>query len=160
MKNIVFGLIAFVMCLQCFANAANGQQKAKATIETDNVRIILQNLVDDYFNSLNETDARKRLEIVEKVWHKDGIFAYPETEVKGFSAISNDVLKVQKKYPKALVKRTSDIEVIENKYLRFTWEFGVQGEEPLIKGFDFVHVVDNKLKLVVGYFDYVSEKAK
>ena len=100
------------------------------------------------------------MEIVEVVWHKDGIFAYPGTEVKGFSAINSDAFKVQKRYPKAIVKRVGDIDIIENKYIRFNWEFGVPGEEPLIKGFDFGHMVDGRLKLVVGYFDYIREKAK
>lgn len=100
------------------------------------------------------------MELIEEVWQKDGIFAYPGTEVQGFSAIITDVVKVQKKYPNAIVRRTSDIEIIENKYVRFNWEFGVPKAELLIKGHDFAIIADGKLKLVVGYFDFVSEKAK
>jgi hypothetical protein len=158
MKKIILILTAIVFSIQAVPQTISAQQK-NSTASGD-IEFIIEELIDCYIESLNEPNDKKRLEIVEKVWQKDGIFAYPGSEVQGFSAIGADILKVQKKYPNAIVRRTSDLEIVENKYVRFNWEFGIPKAEPLIKGHDFAVLADGKLRLVVGYFDYVSEKAK
>jgi len=53
-----------------------------------------------------------------------------------------------------------DIDAVAKKGKQLNRLFGVKKEEPLIKGFDFGHIVDRRLKLVAGYFDCIIEKAK
>jgi len=122
--------------------------------------IIHDKLIDRYFESLNETDEKRRRELIEQAWTENGIFVYPGSEIKGRAAISADALKVQKMYPGATVRRTSKVEVLENNYIRFNWEFGQPGGETLIKGVDFAVIADEKLQLVVGFFDFIRDTAK
>src|SRR5262245_35627924 len=83
-----------------------------------------EELIDRYFESLNETDAKRRRSLIRQIWIPTGVFAYPGQEVKGFTEIDSDVEQVQKKYPGAIVCRESKIEVVHDNYIRFTWEFG------------------------------------
>jgi len=153
MKQIV---LAFFLISIVFGVKSNAQQ----TKPTERLAVNYDELIDRYIDSLNETDGKRRRELIEQVWTKTGVFSYPQTEVKGHNAIDVDVQKVQKQYPKAKVRRVSEIETIENKYVRFKWEFGEPNGDVLINGWDFVVIVDGKLDLVVGFFDYIRNMPK
>ncbi|GEM_PF-3133549 len=157
MKQMILSILAIGMC---FVGSVIAQQKE--TVKAGNVdsTTAIQELIDSYFDSLNETDSKKRMELIKKVWNKDGVFVYPGSELKTFSAMSEGIAIVQKKFPNSIVRRTSEIELIENNYIRLSFELIGSQQESLIRGVDFIHIFNNKLKLVVGYFDYVSEKAK
>jgi len=163
MKQIFMVLCILIVISTTSGRNVNAQQTKTAepvqTILSDNKKGAknYEELIDRYFESLNETDAKRRSALINQVWTETGIFAYPGQEVKGFAEIDRDVEQVQKKYPGAIVCRESKIEVVHDNYIRFTWEFGKPGEKPIITGVDFAVIVDGKLQLVVGFFDFMAE---
>ncbi len=84
--------------------------------------IVSEELIDRYFTSLNETNRAHRRELIEKLWAENGKFISPVGEVAGHSAIDGQVEGFQKQFPDAEVRQTSEIEVLYDKYVRFTFE--------------------------------------
>jgi len=148
----IFLLAAF---LTTWSVAVNAQQTtAKQTAEFDQ-------LIDRYFDSLNETDGKRRMELTKQVWAENAIqYVFPDNEDKGYAEISRRSEKVQKQNPGAAIRRTSKIELVRDNYIRFNWEFGKPGSEPIVSGVDFAIVVDGKLRLVTGFFDNKQSPAK
>ncbi|MEP6902751.1 MAG: hypothetical protein ABJA66_13450 [Actinomycetota bacterium] len=166
MKQIIIAIFIFAVILLAFSPKSNAQ-KTKPTemlpnkfSETNSPTSKYEELIDCYLESLNETGSQRRSELIKAIWTENGIFAYPEREVKGFSEIESDVEHVQKQYPGAKVRRVSRIEIVHNNYVRFNWEFGQPGEKPIIAGVDFAVIVGEKLQLVVGFFDTVPDQRK
>jgi len=155
MKRTFIAIIMFAVILTALGENSFAQRKIANQTKS------YEELIDKYFESLNETDAKRRRALVEQVWTESGVFVYPGQEVKGFASISSDVERVQKQYPGALVCRESRIEVVHDNYIRFTWEFGAPGKKPLITGVDFAVISpDGKLQLVVGFFDTMPNTGK
>jgi SnoaL-like domain len=130
------------------------EHSATVDPEEANLTAYYDGIIDRYFESLNETDAQQRRKLIEQVWTETGTFAYPFHEVKGFAAITDDIERVQKKYPGAKVRRTSEVSVIQGDYVRFNWDFAEPNKETLIRGVDFAVIRSGKLDLIAGFFDY------
>jgi hypothetical protein len=158
MKKTFMAIFTVILILTALGVAGYAQQTktAERLPKTQTSGQTYEELIDRYFESLNETDGPRRRALIRQIWTENGVFAYPEQEVKGFAEIAADVEDVQKKYPGALVRRQSKLEVVHENYIRFTWEFGEPGAKPIITGVDFAVVAGGKLQLVVGFFDFVA----
>jgi hypothetical protein len=158
MKKTFIAIFCGILILTTSGVAVFAQQTKTATCspKTRTSGQTYEELIDRYFDSLNETDGPRRRGLIKQVWTETGVFAYPGQEVKGFAEIDADVEQVQKKYPGALVCRAGKIEVVHDNYVRFNWEFGEPGAKPIITGIDFAVVTGGKLQLVVGFFDFVA----
>jgi hypothetical protein len=147
---ISIGLLA-VFFMIGNGTAAAQQVTGKQTSEFDQ-------LIDRYFESLNERDAKRRGELIKQVWTEDAVqFVYPGNEDKGLAAIDATGEKVQRENPGAIIRRTSKIELVRDNYIRFNWEFGVPGRKPYVGGVDYAVIVGGKLRMVVGFFDYMKK---
>ncbi|HEV2903844.1 MAG TPA: nuclear transport factor 2 family protein [Pyrinomonadaceae bacterium] len=118
----------------------------------------VEELVDRYFDSLNETDSRRRRELTKQVWAENGKFGTPYSEVEGHEAIDALVEGVQKRFPNSRVRRTSRIDGFGD-YLRWSFTLSQADGRPIIGGVDFGIVVDGKLQLVMGFFDFAPNPA-
>lgn len=116
-------------------------------------------LIDKYFESLNETDGERRRALIEQVWAEDGAFVSPFAEATGHRAIEAKVRTAQEQLPEGTaVRRTSDVEMLYNNF-RFGFEAQKDGAA-FIGGVDFSVVADGKLKLIVGFFDFAPNPAE
>lgn len=116
----------------------------------------INELIDKYFKSLNETNGNRRRELIKQIWAEDGKFASPFAEVNGHEAIDAKIQETQKQLPEGtLIKRTSDIEFLHNNF-RLSFEAQKDGEA-FIGGVDFGIVADGKLQLMVGFFDFAPK---
>lgn len=130
---------------------------AAAQTTTDTTKI--EHLIDRYFDSINETDEKKRRELTKQVWAEKGKFGTPYGEVEGHDAIVSLVEGVQKQFPKAIVRRTSKIDGFGN-YLRWSFTLSRPDGKPIIGGVDFAIIENGKLHLVMGFFDFAPPMPK
>jgi len=81
-----------------------------------------------------------------------------DVEVEGQGAIDALVAGVHKKFPNSKVRLTSKIDGFGN-YLRWNFTLSEADGKPILAGVDFAIVVDGKLQLVMGFFDFAPNPA-
>jgi hypothetical protein len=106
---------------------------------------------------LNETDSKRRRDLTRQVWAERGKFGTPYGEVEGVDAIDELAEGVQKRFPNSRVRRTGKIDGFGN-YLRWSFVLSQADGKPIISGVDFGIVVDGKLQLVMGFFDFAPNQ--
>lgn len=144
--------ICLLAAILMISNATVEAQQTTAKQTTD-----YDQLIERYFESLNETDAKRRMDLIKQVWTEDAIqYIYQGKEDKGYAEIDSTGGKVLKENPGAKIRRTSKIEVLRDNYIRFSWEFGKPGKEPYVGGVDYCAIINGKLRLVIGFFDYMK----
>ena len=121
--------------------------------QNDNQPAKTEELIDRYFDSLNETDRLRRLALIRQVWAEKGKFGTPYGEIEGHAAIDKLVESVQKQFPNSTVRRTGKIDGFGN-YLRWSFTLSDADGKPILGGVDFGIVADGKLQLVMGFFDF------
>lgn len=131
----------------------NGKQSPNKSQTTK-----IEELVDRYFDSLNETDERRRRDLTKQVWVEKGKFGTPYGEVEGIDAIDALVAGVHKTFPNSTVRRTSKIDGFGN-YLRWSFTLSQADGKPILSGIDFAIIADGKLLLVMGFFDFAPNPA-
>jgi ketosteroid isomerase-like protein len=163
MKRNLINFCFFGVLMAILSIAANSQQsfKPNKTMQSTNDKQPNQSreaanfdeLIDCYFDSLNETDFERRRQIIKQAWAKDPTFVSPVGKAESHNAIEAQIEGFQKQFPKAEVRRTSEIEVLENDYIRFAFEAADADGKVFIRGVDFAVVRNGKLQSVVGFFD-------
>ena len=169
MKQNLIALCYFAFTLTVLNITGNAQQTKNTMISTKttptnflpavgtNKPTEFDDLINRYFDSLNETDGKSRRELVEKVWAENGKFVSPVGEAQGHMAIDAQIQGFQKQFPGALVRRTSDVDVI-SKNIRFAFEAVQPGGAIFIGGIDFGTVENGKLQSMTGFFDFAPNQ--
>jgi hypothetical protein len=111
-------------------------------------------IVVSYIAAWNETDARKRRDLVSKTWTDGGIYVDAHRRGNGHASIDAMIEKAQKQFPGYRVRLVSKIEA-HNGYIRFSWAAGGTEQAPLyLGGTDFaVAANDGRLQSVTGFVD-------
>ena len=112
-------------------------------------------LVDSYISMWNETDAKRRRDLIQRIWTERARYADPAAQAEGYEAIDTMVAAVHQRFPGHKFARTSDVET-HNGQLRFTWTLGPAGKEPIVVGTDFGSIAGDKLASMTGFFDKVA----
>jgi hypothetical protein len=107
-----------------------------------------------YIAAWSEPDARKRRELVAKVWIEDGTYIDGAREGRGYDGITAMIGTAQEHFPGYRLNLASGIET-HHTYVRFSWAAGGTAEAPLyIKGTDFASISsDGRFSSVVGFVD-------
>lgn len=134
---------------------ASDQSKPASLSENANT----ETLVNRYFESLNEPDQKRRLELTKQVWAEKGKFGTPYEEVAGWEAIDALIGRVLKTFPAATVRRTTRIDGFGN-YLRWGFTLSEANGTPILSGTDFAIIENGKLQLVMGFFDFAPRPGK
>ncbi|MEO8114978.1 MAG: nuclear transport factor 2 family protein [Phenylobacterium sp.] len=111
-------------------------------------------LVDRYIATWNETDAARRLALVERTWTNAGAYLDPLMQAAGPEAISAMVGGVQARFPEARMTRTSDVDAHHDR-VRFSWSLGPDDGAPIVGGLDVGVVTAGKLEAITGFIDSV-----
>jgi ketosteroid isomerase-like protein len=119
-------------------------------------RMDYEELINFYFESLNERDEMRRIALIENVWEADSVFVSPAGKAAGHTANNSLISKVFKQFPEVTTRRTGVIEVLHEDYLRFGFEAVQPDGTILFKGTDFAVIKNGKLQSVVGFFDTSS----
>lgn len=112
-------------------------------------------LIDDYIAMWNETDAKRRRELIQRIWTERARYADPAAQAEGHAAIDSMVAGVHQRFPGHRFARTSEVET-HNGQLRFTWTLGPAGKDPIVIGTDFGTVAEGRLASMTGFFDKVA----
>jgi len=107
-----------------------------------------------YIAAWNETDAKARHNIIADTWTADAVYVDPLAAVEGHEGLTALIGGVQERFPGfrfALIGEPDG----HGEHVRFSWGLGPDGQEPPIKGTDYVRVEDGRLKSVTGFLDLV-----
>jgi hypothetical protein len=123
------------------------------TATADAVRV-----VEHYIAVWNETDAERRLALLETHWTDDARYVDPLAQAQGRTQISDLVGGVQQRFPgfRFALRGQPDA---HGDQLRFSWTLGPSGAEDLIVGTDFAQLEAGRLRSVTGFLDKVPAGA-
>ncbi len=116
----------------------------------------LTDLIDFYIASWNETDPKRRRDLIAQTWTEDAAYLDPMLESTGRDGIDAMIMSVQERFPGHRFRRSGDVESHHDR-VRFTWELVSEGGEPIVRGTDFGVVADgNRLSAITGFFDQLT----
>ena len=115
-------------------------------------------VAEHYIAVWNETDAERRLRLLETHWTEDARYVDPLAQAHGRTQISALVGGVQQRFPgfRFALKGQPDA---HGDRLRFSWTLGPSGAEDLIEGTDFAQLEAGRLQSVTGFLDKVPAGA-
>jgi SnoaL-like domain len=118
----------------------------------------VQEIIERYIATWNETDPGRRRALIDEVWAPDGSYTDPLAEVRGRDQIDAVVAAAQQQFPGLVFRLAGPVDANHNQ-ARFTWQLGSSGE-PLVVGFD-VAVLDGegRIRSVHGFLDKVPAAA-
>jgi hypothetical protein len=117
--------------------------------------IPMQEIVERYIASWNETDAPSRRKLVEEIWADQASYIDPLAEAHGRDAIDAVIAAVQAQFPGFVFTLLGPVDAHHGQ-ARFTWGLGPANAEPLVIGFDVaVAAEDGRLRTVLGFLDKV-----
>jgi hypothetical protein len=115
----------------------------------------MQDIIEKYIASWNETDPAKRRALIEELYATDATYTDPLADLRGLAEIDASVAGAQQMFPGMVFALVGPVDANHNQ-ARFTWHLGPAGEEPLVIGFDVaVADADGKLASVHGFLDKV-----
>jgi len=111
-------------------------------------------LIDRYIAIWNETDAKRRRDLITKTWAEDASYVDAHRSGTGHENISAMIQGVQEQLPGYRLRLASVVEAHNNR-VRFQWEAGGTAEAPLhFVGTDFGFIADDgRLKSITGFLD-------
>jgi hypothetical protein len=78
-------------------------------------------IVDTYLATWNETDPKRRSQLIERVWADGGRYVDPMLEAQDHAALGEMVAGVQAKFPGHRFRRQSGVDTHHDQ-LRFAWD--------------------------------------
>ena len=120
---------------------------------TNEIVPLISELVDKYFAMWNETDERRRREVIETAWAHDASYVDPLFAVEGHDALNAMVVAVHEQYPGHRFTLRGAVDAHHDR-AHWSWELtGPNGGEPIAAGIDFaVRAPDGRLREVAGFF--------
>lgn len=114
-----------------------------------------------YIAAWNERDARRRRDLVAKIWADGGSYIDAHRHGVGHDAIDAMLGKAQDQFPGYRLQLVSGIEA-HNEFARFSWAAGGTAGAPLyLGGTDFLTLAaDGRIKTVAGFTDAAPAPAK
>jgi hypothetical protein len=115
----------------------------------------VQNTIERYIASWNQTDPQARRSLIGELWAEDASYTDPLAEAHGRDQIDEVIAGAQAQFPGLTFSLVGPVDT-HHRQARFTWGLGPDGEEPLIIGFDVaVAGEDGRLTSVLGFLDKV-----
>ncbi|MCT2582788.1 nuclear transport factor 2 family protein [Actinophytocola gossypii] len=109
--------------------------------------------IDTYVDSWNEPDVDQRHVLIESAWAAECTYHAPAVEARGYVAISDNITRIQRKYPNRVFCRTSDV-FSHRERARYTWAMLDPAGSATIAGVDYaLFDEDGKLRRVTCVYD-------
>lgn len=110
-------------------------------------------LIDRYLAAWNETDGARRRELIAQAWTESGSYQDPLMRAEGHGDLEALAQGVQQRFPGHRFRRTGEPDGFQDR-VRFGWEFGMEGQPPMLTGVDFgVVAEDGRFQAITGFFD-------
>jgi hypothetical protein len=115
----------------------------------------MQNTIERYIASWNQTDPQARRSLIGELWTEDASYIDPLAEAHGHDQIDEVIAGAQAQFPGLTFSLVGPVDA-HHRQARFSWGLGPGGEEPLVVGFDVaVAAEDGRLASVLGFLDKV-----
>jgi hypothetical protein len=115
----------------------------------------MQDIIEKYIATWNETDPARRGALIAEVYATDATYTDPLADLRGLAEIDAGVAGAQQMFPGMVFTLAGPVDAHHNQ-ARFTWYLGPAGDEPVVIGFDVaVADADGKLASVHGFLDKV-----
>ncbi len=115
-------------------------------------------IAERYIAVWNETDAGRRRALISQAWTESCTYIDPLMRGEGREQIDALVAAVHDRFPDFRFKLSGSADRHGNN-IRFSWELGPEGSEPLVKGTDFAILDGERLKAVHGFIDQMPVAA-
>jgi hypothetical protein len=117
--------------------------------------IPMQDIVQRYIASWNETDPERRRKLVDELWDDQASYIDPLAEAHGRDAIDAVIAAAQAQFPGFAFTLNGPVDA-HHRQARFTWALGPADADPVVTGFDVAVVTENgRLRTVLGFLDQV-----
>lgn len=115
----------------------------------------MQEIVQRYIASWNETDPERRRKLVDELWDDQASYIDPLAEAHGRDAIDAVIAAAQAQFPGFVFTLNGPVDA-HHQQARFTWALGPADAGPVVIGFDVAVVTENgRLRTVLGFLDQV-----
>ncbi len=115
----------------------------------------MQEIVQRYIASWNETDPERRRKLVGELWADQASYIDPLAEAHGQDEIDAVIAAAQAQFPGFVFTLNGPVDG-HHQQARFTWDLGPADAEPVVSGFDVaVMTEDGRLRIVLGFLDKV-----
>ena len=112
-------------------------------------------LIQTYLACWNEQDPMLRREMLDANWADQARYVDPLVEVRGRDGIAATIAAVQGQFPGFAVTAAGPADAHPNQ-VRFTWNLGPAGAEPVVVGFDVIETdAQGRIQTVLGFLDRV-----
>jgi hypothetical protein len=112
----------------------------------------VQEVVDRYIATWNETDPARRRDLIARTWTETGRYIDPLMSGAGHDGIDAMVAGVQAQLPGHRFRRAGEVDT-HHDYVRFAWELGPAEGAPMARGVDFGVMADGRLEAITGFLD-------
>jgi hypothetical protein len=113
----------------------------------------VQQLVQRYIETWNETDPGRRRALVSEVFTEDAAYTDPLVAVSGHAAIDQFVGAAQAQFAGLRFTLGSPVDAHHDQ-ARFAWHLGEPGaESPIVIGFDVAVMREGRMREVFGFLD-------
>ena len=108
----------------------------------------------NYVAAWNEADAARRTDLLDAAFTQDVSYRDPIMQGDGHSGMTQLIEGVQQRFPgfRFSLRGTPDG---FGDYIRFSWNLGPEGLDPVIEGTDIGVIENGRLKSITGFLDKV-----
>lgn len=115
-------------------------------------------LVDRYLAAWNETDSKRRRELVGETFVETATYRDPAQAGDGRNGIDAMIAAAQARFPGLIFQRLGEPDA-HNDSVRFRWSLGPTGAESIVEGTDFATIAGGRFATVNGFFDKLPAAA-
>src|SRR6185436_18407275 len=115
-------------------------------------------IADRYLAVWNETDPHERKARLSENWTENAAYADPLMRGQGHAQIDALIEAVQARFPGFRFALLGEADG-HGEHVRFSWWFGPEGADAVVKGTDFIAVEGGRIAEVVGFLDEVPAAA-
>ncbi|MFI6901385.1 nuclear transport factor 2 family protein [Nonomuraea sp. NPDC050394] len=119
----------------------------------------INELVERYLATWNQTDAEARRAELAEVFADDAVYTDPLVSVRGRDGLDATIAAVQSQFGGLVFSLAGAVDA-HHDIARFTWHLGPEGAEPPAIGFDVAVIgEDGRIARVLGFLDKVPAGA-
>jgi hypothetical protein len=118
----------------------------------------VESVVTTYDSAWRETDAERRLALLEQAWADDGVYQDPTARVEGREALVAHIGTVMEQFAGHTIELTSGVDS-HGQVLRFSWVMRDPNGNAILEGMDFGQLADDgRLAGITGFFGPFPER--
>jgi hypothetical protein len=114
---------------------------------------MLESLIrENLFSVFGERDAKKRRDVIARIWASDGVFIDHGGRHVGHADLNNAVEKIQQKFPGWVFTERGPLDAFHS-IGRLPWNFGPPVAAPAVTGLDVVVTENDKIVALYTFVD-------